>query len=119
LNRITKVLRKGNSDKILAEEKGHEEFTKTDAKHFNYAQSWWKTQQSYWADVRLVWDDVFRTNNTIKLAGKVNGKQLYDQLFALGDQSVKEKWAPAKNKAEVRKIIDSYLTAGLQTAAIK
>ncbi|MDT3403811.1 DUF6607 family protein [Mucilaginibacter terrae] len=114
-----KIARNEGTDKLISEEKGHEEFTKIDAKAFAYAQTWWNEQKAYWADVRVVWDDVFRTNSTIKLANKLEGKSLYDKLFTLGDQSVKENWASAKNKSEARKIIDKYLNGGVSTAAVK
>jgi hypothetical protein len=114
-----KVLRTSGSDKVLAEEKGYEEFTKIGTQPFAYAQKWWSAQKDYWADVRQVWDEIFKTNNSIKLASKISGKPLYDHLFTLGDQSVKEKWPSAKNKAEARKAINIYLNTGLQTAAVR
>jgi hypothetical protein len=106
-----KVIRDSGGDKILAMEKGYEEFIKADEQKFNYAKGWWKLQQRYWNDVRLVWDAIYAQNNSIKLAGKKDGKLLFEKLFELGDQSVKEKWARAKNKEEVKKAISTYLVA--------
>lgn len=106
-----KIIRSGAGDKLLAREKGYEEFTKADPAKFTYAQGWWKTQQTYWTSVRKVWDEVTAQNQTIRLKSKVDGKLLFERLFDLADQSAKEKWDTAKNKAETRKVIDSYLTA--------
>lgn len=104
-----KIIRSATGDKLLAMEKGMEEFVRTDPKSFGYAQEWWKKQQGFWKDARETWDVVFSENNILKLVPKVDNKLLYEQFFALGDQSEKENWSSAKNKAEIRKVIDAYL----------
>ncbi|TFF34059.1 DUF6607 family protein [Mucilaginibacter psychrotolerans] len=106
-----KVIRSADGDKLLAQEKGYEEFTRVDEGKFAYAKTWWASQKSYWTDVRTVWDDVFTKNATIKLAGKKDGKLLFERLFELGDQSVKEKWTAAKNKEAILIAIRFYLTS--------
>lgn len=105
-----KVIRSENGDKLLAMEKGLEEFVKTDPKSFGYAQTWWKEQEKFWKDARETWDTIFAENNVIKLTAKVDNKLLYEQFFALGNQSVKENWDSAKNKDGVKKIILAYLS---------
>ncbi|GAB3924913.1 DUF6607 family protein [Mucilaginibacter myungsuensis] len=104
-----KIVRKPEGDKLLAQEKGYEEFTKVDPAKFAYAEKWWGEQKAYWADVRTVWDGVFAKRETLQLETKKNGKNLYQKLFDLGDQSVKEKWSSTKNKEEAAKIINNYL----------
>lgn len=106
-----KIIRNADGDKLLVQEKGYEEFTKTDAKEFAYAQKWWNQQQSYWTDVRLLWDDVLAKHPVVKLETKKDGKLLYERLFSLGDQSAKEKWSSAKNKEEVNKVLNDYLAS--------
>ncbi|MBD1393866.1 DUF6607 family protein [Mucilaginibacter glaciei] len=105
-----KVVRAPEGDKILAQEKGYEEFTKTDEANFAFAKKWWAGQQSYWTDVRSAWDNIFAKNGTIKLTYKKDGKRLYERLFDMADQSAKEKWSAAKNKEEATKVINGYLT---------
>jgi len=104
-----KVIRSAGGDKLLAREKGYEEFTKTDEAKFAFAKGWWQKQQPYWTVVRQVWDEVYAQNPVIKLKGKIDGKLLYERLFDLADQSAKEKWDAQKNKAEARKLINNYL----------
>lgn len=104
-----KIRRTETGDKLLAMEKGMEEFIKTDPKSFGYAQTWWKQQLNFWKDVRETWEDIFEANNVIKLTSKVDNKLLYEQFFALGDQSVKENWSAVRNKESIRKIILAYL----------
>ncbi|MFA6088145.1 DUF6607 family protein [Mucilaginibacter sp.] len=104
-----KIVRTPEGDKLLAQEKGYEEFTKVDEAKFAYAKKWWAGQQAYWTDVRTAWDNVIAKNATIKLSGKKDGKLLYERLFELADLSAKEKWSAAKNKEEATKIINGYL----------
>jgi hypothetical protein len=104
-----KIIRSAGGDKLLAREKGYEEFTKADEAKFAFAKGWWQQQQPYWKGVRQVWDEVYTQNTIIKLKGKVDGKLLYERLFNLVDQSAKEKWDTQKSKTEARKLINSYL----------
>lgn len=106
-----KVVRSADGDKIIAQEKGYEEFTKVDEAKFAYAKTWWAGQQTYWADARAAWDAVFAKNTSIKLTGKKDGKLLYEQLFDLAKKSEKEKWSSAKNKEEIVKVINYYVNA--------
>ncbi|MFA6248671.1 MAG: DUF6607 family protein, partial [Mucilaginibacter sp.] len=106
-----KVVRGADGDKIIAQEKGYEEFTKVDEAKFAYAKKWWAGQQGYWADARAAWDNVFAKNASIKLSGKKDGKLLYEQLFALAEKSEKEKWSSDKNKEETMKVINNYVNA--------
>ena len=104
-----KIIRSESGDKLLAMEKGLEEFIKTDPKSFGYAQTWWKQQEKFWKDARETWEAIFAENNVIKLSPKVDNKLLYEQFFTLGNQSVKENWDSAKNKDGIKKIILAYL----------
>ena len=104
-----KVSRTESGDKLIAMEKGLEEFTKINPKAFEYAQQWWKNQQSFWKDARETWDVVLSENSVIKLVPKVDNKLLYEQFFTLGDQSTKEKWTSAQNKEAIKKVISAYL----------
>lgn len=104
-----KINRSDTAEVVIAMEKGLEEFVKIDAKRFEYAQQWWKNQSAFWTDVRQSWDELVTKSDTIKLTEKVNGKMLFEQMFALGDQSEKEKWTPAKNKTEIRKVLGIYV----------
>ncbi|MEJ5994003.1 DUF6607 family protein [Pedobacter sp. Du54] len=104
-----KIIRSESGDKLLAMEKGMEEFVKTDPQPFGYAYTWWKEQEKFWKDARETWDTIFTENTVIRLMPKVDNKLLYEQFFALGNQSVKEKWDSTKNKESVKKVILTFL----------
>ncbi len=104
-----KIIRSANGDKLLAVEKGYEEFTKIDPEVFAYAQNWWNDQQTYWADVRAVWAAIIGNSSVFKVQTMAKGKLLYETLFSLGDQSTKEKWTSAQNKEKVKTALQPYL----------
>ncbi|GGH11479.1 hypothetical protein GCM10007352_17750 [Mucilaginibacter phyllosphaerae] len=106
-----KVVRSADGDKVIAQEKGLEEFTKVDEAKFAYAKKWWAGQQGYWADARAAWEAVFAQNTAIKLTGKKDGKLLYERLFDLAERSEKEKWSRDRNKEETIKVINTYVNA--------
>jgi hypothetical protein len=104
-----KIVRSADGDKLLAVEKGYEEFMKIDPKTFAYAQKWWASQHTYWADVRGVWADIIGSQDTFKVQTIANGKLLYETLFSLGDQSIKEKWTASQNKEKIKTALQPYL----------
>ncbi|RYH20742.1 hypothetical protein EON65_22580 [archaeon] len=112
-----KVSRTDAGDKLIAQEKGLEEFVKIDASVFNVAQKWWAGQEVFWKNVRGIWDGVFTQNDTIKFKAKVENKALYEHLFAMAERSVKENWDAAKSKKEAETVIHSYLD--MQTTKAK
>jgi hypothetical protein len=98
-----KINRTDNGDKIISVEKGYEEFTKLDPKYFDYAQKWWSSQKGYWADVRDIWDELIKkSDSNFNVKTKANGKLLYETLFSVGDESIKQKWSSAQNKEKIR-----------------
>ena len=104
-----KIIRNDAGDKLLASEKGYEEFAKADSNKFTYAQGWWRSQHNFWTIVRKVWDETYASNEVIRLKSSVSGKPLFEQLFDLADQSVKENWTAGKIKDETHRVIQSYL----------
>lgn len=107
-----KILRDADGDNIIAEEKGFEEFVKTEPERFAYAKEWWGNNQAFWKDVRSVWTDVFNKNQIVKLAEKADGKLLYVKMMELNTKAVKEKWSSTKNKEEALAVINQYLNKG-------
>jgi len=104
-----KIIRTDTNDKLLAREKGYEEFTRADEAKFAYAQGWWKKQQAYWTAVRQVWDEVYAAPGALRLKSKADGKLLYERLFELADESVKANWNAQQSKTEALKVITQYL----------
>ena len=86
-----KVIRKtGDTDVILAEEKGFNTYKKVEDSRCLAAQTWWKENAATWAKVRNQWDIVFAQKQDLKLNAKVEGKPLYAHLFAKDFESSEE-----------------------------
>ena len=104
-----KILRNNGIDKLICWEKGMERFTKGDY-DATPAIKYWNKQKNYWADVRKSWDAVYAKNDDLKLQGKVEGKLLFESLFALGDKHCDEKpYVAGTAVPEIQKTLESYL----------
>lgn len=90
---------KGEST-LLAQEKGHDVYTKVDDSKCITAQKWWATNHKLWKIVRDKWATVYGNNKNLSLEKAVDKQPLFMKLFDL---------KPDTSKEEVSKIIDSYI----------
>ncbi|TCK68641.1 hypothetical protein DFQ05_0149 [Winogradskyella wandonensis] len=78
-----KVVREnGQSDFVLAKEKGLNTYTKVDDSRCKTAHNWWKENKDTWATVRAKWDTIFNKKQDLVLQKSVNGKPLFGYLLA-------------------------------------
>jgi hypothetical protein len=103
-----KVLR-AQEDELLAWEKGWNTYTKTEDSKCNVAKEWWDEHEAYWADVRIVWDELFASKSTVKIKKKVEDKVLFMQLFALQDELKGSNYDSKNAQAEIKAAIQKYL----------
>jgi hypothetical protein len=97
----SKLVRKDNEkDVLLAQEKGHDVYTKVEDSKCKIAQDWWKKNNSVWKKVRDQWEIIFLKNKTLSLEKKVDNQFLFMKLFELKPDATRE---------DVNKIIDSYI----------
>jgi hypothetical protein len=82
-----KLVREEGADRLIAEEKGWNKYTKVDEAKCQAAKDWWEENKAYWALVRAEWDAVFAQKETLSLASTVNDQKLFQALFALGDEA--------------------------------
>lgn len=85
---------------LLAQEKGHNTYTRTEVAKCKAAQDWWKENKEFWAKVRAKWNKEFAKNKNIKLQDKIDGKPLYEHLGELKTTATRE---------EVDKVINSFI----------
>lgn len=90
------------NDYLLAQEKGHNTYTKVDDSKCEAAQKWWKENKEFWKKVRAKWDVEFAKNKDIKLLKELDGKPLYMHLQKLKNEASQE---------EINKIIDSFIVS--------
>ena len=96
-----KLIRKVNKkDIVLAQEKGYNTYKKVENERCIAAQVFWKDNKEMWALVRKHWNTIFSMRQNIQLKNKVEGKRLYQYLFALESDTKSE---------EINAIINSFL----------
>ncbi len=97
-----KLIRKNTEkDVLLAQEKGHDVYTKVDDSKCKIAQDWWKKNNLVWKKVRDQWELVFLKNKDLTLEKKADNQSLFMKLFDL---------KPDASREEVAKIIESYIS---------
>lgn len=94
-----KVIR-SDKDVLLAQEKGHDVYTKVPDSKCALAQNYWKKNAGLWKNVRNKWADIFDRKKDLSLNKKVDKQPLYMKLFSLKPEATKE---------EISTIIDSYV----------
>ncbi|MEO1253357.1 MAG: DUF6607 family protein [Bacteroidota bacterium] len=104
-----KVKRNSEGDKLIAQEKGWNEYTKTDESKCQVAKEWWMKNQAYWADVRSVWDEVFASQKTLKLKMRSGDQVLMFRLFGLSDELTKDGYDTATAKNKIREAIQMHI----------
>ena len=96
-----KVIREANSeDKLLAEEKGVNNYNRVDESKCKAGAEWWQENKDFWKQVRISWDEIYGLNKNLELKDKVEGKRLYDVLFGMDIKTSKKK---------INKTIESYV----------
>ena len=81
---------KRKDDKLLAQEKGTNTYTRVDMKRCEGALKWWNENEQFWSQVRDSWTNIYGKNRDLQLAEKVDGKRLYEILFSMPVTTDKE-----------------------------
>lgn len=92
---------KGN-EYLLAQEKGHNTYTKVDDSKCDAAQKWWAANKEFWKKVRIKWDIEFAKNKDIKLHALLDGKPLYVHLSKL---------QPNASQQEINQVINTFIVS--------
>lgn len=96
-----KIIREtGKKDELLVQEKGYNIYKKVADEKCKLAKDWWRENDKVWKKVRKEWDKVFAENKEVKLKEKVDGKRLYQHLFALNNKA---------GSKDIRAIINKFL----------
>lgn len=78
-----KIIRvKGEKDKILAHEKGYNNYVKVDDSRCESAANWWDKNKTKWENIRMKWAEVYGRKENLNLKKTVNNNPLYMVLFS-------------------------------------
>lgn len=96
-----KIMRKdGQDDVVIAEEKGHNTYTKVDDSKCKAGQEYWKKNNKKWAVVRAKWEEVFARDKDLILEEKVDNKVMFK--YILDDENY-------QTSAQINPIIDAFV----------
>ncbi len=106
-----KVIRDASGDKLLAQEKGLNDYQKVDDAKCKQAIDFWAKNREYWIDVRAVWGQLIAQNKGLSLKAKSeDGKMLWKELDDLVEGfKKKEVKNAAQRQTEIRSLINKYL----------
>ncbi|UXX81072.1 hypothetical protein N7E81_08160 [Reichenbachiella carrageenanivorans] len=115
-----KIIRSEDGDILLAQEKGWNTYTKTDDSKCDVAKAWWDTNQAYWADVRLVWDELFAQNKTLAINMKVDDKIMFQRLFALEKEMIAaQPYDSGVAQSKIKEAIQKHLKSDQMLTSLK
>lgn len=105
INRI-----EGKDDQLISEEKGWNTYKKIEESKCQAGINWWNDNKKYWLDVRTVWDKIEAESQVIDIEWEIEGKTLFDHLFALNKELIEaKKYDSIKSKVLILNTIKPYL----------
>lgn len=78
-----KILREKRKDVVIAQEKGTNTYKRVADERCLGALTWWEENENFWSLVRSSWSEIYGNKKDLELFEKVDGKRLYEILFAL------------------------------------
>jgi len=106
------VRNQSSKDSLIVKEKGRNTYSKIDNSKCKPGAEWWIKNKNYWADVRIVWDELFALKKNVSIEMKVDNKIMYKRLFELEKELVSADHydsdiAQVKIKATIQKHLKS------------
>ena len=95
----------GAKDVLLAQEKGYNNYIKTDDKQCAFAKYWWEKNKDFWVVVRQVWTDEMKDKRELHVLPEVDKEKLYDKLDEVQDM----KLSGAALQAKVKETVEMYM----------
>jgi len=78
-----KILRTEAGDRLIAQEKGWNEYRKVSDERCRLAQEWWKKHQAYWQMVRQSWERHLKDKRVFKIVETHQGEPLYKHFLEI------------------------------------
>lgn len=111
-----KIIKKGNTETLLAEEKGLNTYVKTNEASCAAAIAWWEQHKFYWEKVRSAWEEKTAGIDYIKMETKVNDKMLHEYLMEQAKEYAAGKIPATELDAKIKACIDLFLNNVKETA---
>lgn len=104
-----KVIRENGGDKLLAQEKGINDYHRTDESKCQAAVDFWQKQRPFWIEVRAVWGEMIDQKKGISLKEKADGMSLMVDIDNLAKTCLKRKYTPEETRKKIKTVIEKYI----------
>lgn len=106
-----KIIRSESGDKLLAQEKGINDYVKIDDSKCQLAVDFWKKNREYWFDVRTVWGNILAKNKGLNIKTTTDdGKMLWKEIDDLVEEFKKKDNKNARNRQiAIQLVLNKYL----------
>ncbi len=104
-----KIVRNQDTDKLLVEEKGHNNYKKIDEKECDAARKYWEENKEYWSKVRKIWEDYINASDVIRLKEKIDNKLLHEYLLTLASDYKEKRVNKDEIDGRIRAEIDRFI----------
>ncbi|HRO70658.1 MAG TPA: hypothetical protein PK951_09765 [Chitinophagaceae bacterium] len=104
-----KIVRNQGADKLIVEEKGHNNYKKIDEKECDAARKYWEENKEYWSKVRKVWEDYINASDVISLKEKIDNKLLHEYLLSLASDYKAKKVSKDDIDGRIRAEIERFI----------
>lgn len=104
-----KIIRTGNTDKLLVEEKGINSYKRMDSTKCAAAKIFWKNNELYWTKVRLAWDKYFVGHSILYLRSEVDGMLMHNYLNEQSDEFAAGKIKESELDKSIMAILNKFL----------
>ena len=105
-----KIIRDTTGDKLLAQEKGMNDYQKIEDSKCELAKVWWVKQRDYWVDVRTVWGQILVQNKGLDIKTKTeDGKILWKEIDELVEEFAKKNVNDSQNRrVAIKALLKKY-----------
>lgn len=104
--------RDGEPARYLVGETGVNYYDRTGETDFTEAREYWKATQPFWKNVTAVWESIMESESQFTIAGRVDGKRLYEEMFAMAGELTENADAQVPGKKEIRKVLERFVSFG-------
>ncbi len=101
----------GSSDKLIAEEKGVNNYHKLNTKYCEKAKEWWEANSSFWNIVRAEWDAYIQNHNSVALQATIDNKTLSNYFTSLAKEWTAKSITKEDLSVKLKKIIQQFSEA--------
>ena len=79
---------------------------------FSEGKKYWEKTKDYWKEVRLKWDDLIKSKNTLKLKTKMYGKKLYETHFEFAQKLIdgQKTFSPEEMAEQAKSTINHFIS---------